>query len=114
MAVVPRGKSAFSAHWLYPIRSVYFHIGKPPSFHLSLSLYLPEKQGNLPAAGEYDILEHTFGPKDVATFAKLSGDDNPIHLDDEYAARQVWIFACMDWWMGVRMDRCGWMDGWIV
>eukprot|EP00051_Salpingoeca_urceolata_P028166 m.485368 g.485368 ORF g.485368 m.485368 type:complete len:198 (-) comp23791_c0_seq1:165-758(-) len=30
--------------------------------------------------------ERTFSPEDVAAFAKLSGDTNPIHLDAEYAA----------------------------
>lgn len=34
-------------------------------------------------------LPHTFGPADVETFAALSGDDNPIHLDKEYASKQV-------------------------
>jgi len=34
-------------------------------------------------------LPHTFGPADVQTFAALSGDDNPIHLDSDYASKQV-------------------------
>lgn len=34
-------------------------------------------------------LPHTFGPADVQTFAALSGDDNPIHLDNDYASKQV-------------------------
>jgi len=28
----------------------------------------------------------TFSDEDVRTFAEISGDKNPIHLDDEYAA----------------------------
>lgn len=38
-------------------------------------------------------LEHTFGPEGVKTFAELSGDDNPIHLDHAYATKQVcgWV-----------------------
>ena len=36
-------------------------------------------------------LQHTFGPKEVQTFAHLSGDDNPIHLDHDYATKQVYI-----------------------
>ncbi|MBU1661066.1 MAG: MaoC family dehydratase N-terminal domain-containing protein, partial [Chloroflexi bacterium] len=29
----------------------------------------------------------TFTDSDVRTFAEISGDKNPIHLDEEYAAR---------------------------
>lgn len=34
-------------------------------------------------------LPHTFEHSDVQTFAALSGDDNPIHLDTDYATKQV-------------------------
>lgn len=31
--------------------------------------------------------EHIFSQEDVKEFATLSGDNNPIHLDEKYAAR---------------------------
>lgn len=36
--------------------------------------------------GEQASLTKTFSNEDVRTFAEISGDNNPIHLDDEYAA----------------------------
>jgi acyl dehydratase len=35
----------------------------------------------LPRPGDRADVELTFGQGDVAAFARLSGDDNPIHLD---------------------------------
>lgn len=32
-----------------------------------------------------DSIERTITAEQVATFAKISGDNNPIHLDEEYA-----------------------------
>lgn len=32
------------------------------------------------------VLDHTFAPADVADFARLTGDDNPIHTDAAFAA----------------------------
>jgi len=40
---------------------------------------------DLPLPGATAMVEHRFSREDVATFARLSGDDNPIHLDDEAA-----------------------------
>ena len=40
----------------------------------------------LPLPGESETLTRTFTPEDVAAFARLSGDDNPLHLDAAYAA----------------------------
>jgi 3-hydroxybutyryl-CoA dehydratase len=37
--------------------------------------------------GMKEVLRKTFDDTDVAEFARLSGDDNPIHLDADYAAR---------------------------
>ncbi len=36
--------------------------------------------------GDYAELTRTFSDEDVRAFAHISGDSNPIHLDDEYAA----------------------------
>ena len=36
--------------------------------------------------GESASMTKTFSDEDVRTFAEISGDRNPIHLDDEYAA----------------------------
>lgn len=36
--------------------------------------------------GQSYVVERTITAEDVATFADITGDDNPIHLDAEYAA----------------------------
>ena len=38
-----------------------------------------------------DTFEHhfSFSQQDVVLFAKVTGDNNPVHLDDEYAARTL-------------------------
>jgi len=36
--------------------------------------------------GDSASMTKTFSDEDVRTFAEISGDNNPIHLDDEYAA----------------------------
>lgn len=36
--------------------------------------------------GDYASLSKTFTDEDVRAFATISGDQNPVHLDDEYAA----------------------------
>lgn len=36
---------------------------------------------SLPAVGDRATLDHVFSEEDVLTFANLSGDDNPVHLD---------------------------------
>lgn len=40
----------------------------------------------LPTVGARAEATHTFTPADVAAFADLSGDHNPVHLDAAYAA----------------------------
>ena len=37
--------------------------------------------------GDSDSVTVTVTDEMVRAFAALSGDDNPVHLDDEYAAR---------------------------
>ncbi|MFA6601241.1 MAG: MaoC family dehydratase [Candidatus Paceibacterota bacterium] len=37
--------------------------------------------------GDTITFEHAFTEKDVETFARLSGDQNPLHLDEEYAQK---------------------------
>jgi len=39
--------------------------------------------------GDYFELKRVFTSSDVEKFAKLSGDNNPIHLDDEYAKESI-------------------------
>lgn len=39
--------------------------------------------------GSSASFDRTFEEKDVLDFAKCSGDTNPLHLDDEYAATTV-------------------------
>ncbi len=41
----------------------------------------------LPSLGDRAERTRTFTEDDVAEYAELSGDLNPIHLDDEYAAK---------------------------
>ncbi|MFH1852805.1 MAG: MaoC family dehydratase [Candidatus Neomarinimicrobiota bacterium] len=36
--------------------------------------------------GDSATIEHVFQSQDVEVFAQLSGDNNPIHLDSDYAA----------------------------
>lgn len=38
-----------------------------------------------PLPGQFLSISHIFGPDAVAAFATHAGDDNPIHLDQEYA-----------------------------
>lgn len=41
----------------------------------------------LPAVGDTASVEHVFTQDDVTTYARLSGDDNPVHLDADAAQR---------------------------
>ena len=41
----------------------------------------------VPSVGDTASVEHVFTQEDVAAFARLSGDDNPVHLDDDAARR---------------------------
>lgn len=49
-----------------------------------LSLY--EEPQPLPAIGTRASLARTITASDVEQFAEITGDTNPVHLDDEYAA----------------------------
>jgi 3-hydroxybutyryl-CoA dehydratase len=51
---------------------------------------MSETQKNLaplPTVGTRATRSHTISEADIAVFADLSGDHNPVHLDAEYAAR---------------------------
>jgi 3-hydroxybutyryl-CoA dehydratase len=41
----------------------------------------------LPSVGHTASITKTITDEDVAAFAKVSGDDQPLHLDDAFAAR---------------------------
>lgn len=37
--------------------------------------------------GDQAAVTKTFSDSDIRSFAEISGDDNPVHLDDDYAAK---------------------------
>ena len=37
--------------------------------------------------GDKEILKHTIKEKDVEDFAKLTGDNNPLHMDDDFTSK---------------------------
>ena len=41
----------------------------------------------MPKIGDNASLSKTFTDEDVRQFASISGDENPVHLNDEYAAQ---------------------------
>lgn len=41
------------------------------------------------SSGQKFELEFSYSAKDVADFAAITGDNNPLHLDEEYAATTV-------------------------
>lgn len=41
----------------------------------------------LPTVGDRASVEHVFTQADIETFARLSGDDNPVHLDADEGRR---------------------------
>lgn len=41
----------------------------------------------LPAIGTRATRTRTINEEDIVLFAQISGDDNPLHLDEEYASR---------------------------
>ncbi len=46
-----------------------------------------KKRAELPPVGARATRERTITDADIVRFAEVSGDRNPVHLDEEYAAR---------------------------
>src|SRR6202011_4352986 len=46
-----------------------------------------KKRAELPAVGARATRERTITDADIMRLAEVSGDRNPVHLDEEYAAR---------------------------
>jgi len=46
-----------------------------------------KKGAELPPVGARAVRERTITDTDILRFAEVSGDHNPVHLDEEYAAR---------------------------
>ncbi len=51
--------------------------------------YPPGKTIDELAVGDSASIEKTFSQEDVEAFARLSGDDNPAHVDQEWAAASM-------------------------
>lgn len=54
-----------------------------PEFHVSSSLF--STNGKRLTLGEYAMVKHTFEQHHVNAFAKLCGDNNPLHIDPVFA-----------------------------
>lgn len=39
--------------------------------------------------GQSATYEHTVSEQDIVRFAEVSGDDNPVHLDEEFASKTL-------------------------
>lgn len=78
-----------------PAREFYFHRrrcfsdnagGYGEQFDVTGSLLDARREGrDCPLPGQFLAVSHAFGREAVAAFATHAGDNNPIHLDEEYA-----------------------------
>ncbi|NQU30354.1 MAG: MaoC family dehydratase [Anaerolineae bacterium] len=50
-------------------------------------MQLSYKEKTMIKVGDSASLTKTFSDQDVRSFAEMSGDKNPVHLDDEFAAQ---------------------------
>ncbi len=50
---------------------------------------MPDNDPLNPEPGMCVTYTRSFSPEEVATFARISNDDNPIHLDEDFAARSI-------------------------
>lgn len=55
------------------------------SFHIETNL----SSGSDPLLGNYAQVDHSFSQVDVNAFAALSGDNNPLHLEKNFAAKTI-------------------------
>ena len=68
-----------------PLRCHLCHLSPAPELEYPLTDLIREVKP-LPSLGDRAERTRTFTEDDVVDYAEVSGDLNPIHLDDEYAA----------------------------
>lgn len=68
---------------MFPLSSRIFRKTCCRKFSFNITSNIDAK---LPVVGTFAEVEHTFSQEDVCTFANVSGDNNPLHSDPEFAA----------------------------
>lgn len=63
---------------------------------------MQESTGGISVGSKYEEV-FSYTQEDVLTFAEISGDKNPIHLDDEYAAKSIFKRRIIHGYLGTSI-----------